>query len=330
MKAVFLLGFLLLAVVGFSQCSLLGAKLGSLKGKFLGLEKAYKKKFYSKIPLLGFLAGGGAPTTTTPAPTLAPTYPPPTLKCDVIWEEKVTPLCKTVHEKICKTDTKDHCHKIWEDKCWDEPVEHCTPQEECNHVLENVCKTEYTVTCDDEDGGEGYEAAEDEYGTASEPEHGRHRRDPTHISTLKVAGKKIGAKIGAKIGPIVGLKKAGKILGLGTQTTAAPTTLPPTHKPHPPHEEVMVGSSTFSTGRVVWTLCGGTACLLPQSGVRLETDQLTGSKELTLTALMSGGEGDCAWQHTQLFRCDRDGAGEEPQLKVTINLKNSDETRSQE
>jgi len=94
--------------------------------------------------------------------------------------------------------------------------------------------------------------------------------------------------------------------------------------------EVMVGSSTFSTGRVVWTLCGGTACLLPQSGVRLETDQLTGSKELTLTALMSGGEGDCAWQHTQLFRCDRDGAGEEPQLKVTINLKNSDETRSQE
>jgi len=238
MKAVFLLGFLLLAVVGFSQCSLLGAKLGSLKGKFLGLEKAYKKKFYSKIPLLGFLAGGGAPTTTTPAPTLAPTYPPPTLKCDVIWEEKVTPLCKTVHEKICKTDTKDHCHKIWEDKCWDEPVEHCTPKEECNHVLENVCKTEYTVTCDDEDGGQDYEAAEDEYGTASEPEHGRHRRDPTHISTLKVAGKKIGAKIGAKIGPIVGLKKAGKILGLGTQTTAAPTTLPPTHKPHPPHEEL--------------------------------------------------------------------------------------------
>jgi len=235
MKAFFLLGFLL-TVVGFSQSSLLGAKLGLLKGKILGLEKAYVKKL-SKVPLLGLLAGGGAPTTT-PAPTLASTYPPthpPTLKCDVIWEEKVTPLCQTVHEKICKTDTKDHCHKIWEDKCWDEPVEHCTPKEECNHVLENVCKTEYTVTCDDEHGGHGTEAADEEYGTASEPEHVRHRRAVEHHPALKLAGK----KIGAKIGPILGLKKAGKILGVGAQqTTAAPTTLPPTHKPRPPHEEL--------------------------------------------------------------------------------------------
>merc|ERR1712098_330364 len=85
--------------------------------------------------------------------------------------------------------------------------------------------------------------------------------------------------------------------------------------------EVLVGSTTFSTGRVVWTLCGGSSCLLPQPGVRLQTEQLSGSQELTLTAALSGGEGDCAWQHTQLFRCPRNSAEGEPQLLVKIFLK---------
>ena len=35
-----------------------------------------------------------------------------------------------------------------------------------------------------------------------------------------------------------------------------------------------------------------------------------GSKELTLTASLSGGEGGEAWQHAQLFRSKRTGGGE--------------------
>jgi len=168
MKFFFLFGFFL-AKVGFSHCSL---------------------NFLNALNLFG--GGAPAPTTAPPTrrpephmpwithaptypPTRAPTHPPLKVKCDVIWEEKVKPLCKTEHEKICKTDTKDHCHKIWEEKCWDEPIEHCHPKEECNHVLENVCKTEYTVTCDSEHGGDDeYEAAEDEYEAAGGLD--RHRR----------------------------------------------------------------------------------------------------------------------------------------------------------
>jgi hypothetical protein len=37
-------------------------------------------------------------------------------------------------------------------------------------------------------------------------------------------------------------------------------------------------------------------------GTTLKSEGLSGSKKLTLTALMSGGKGDVAWQHTQLFR----------------------------
>jgi len=164
----------------FSFCCLFLTVVGFSNGSS-SLLSAFSKAF-KKFSLLGSV-GGGPPTTPpppsrsshvpwishAPTPTSPPTYPPE-LKCDVIWEEKVTPLCKTVQEKICKTDEKENCHKIWEDKCWDEPVEDCHPKEECNHVLENVCKTEYIVTCDKEHGGGGV----DEYEAAGGL--GRHRR----------------------------------------------------------------------------------------------------------------------------------------------------------
>jgi len=234
MKTFILLGCFL-AVVGLSHCSstLLGKKLGLLTGKIFGGEKA----FYKKIPLIGLIGG----STTTPAPTThAPTYPPtrPTVKCDVIWEEKVTPLCKTVHEKICKTDTKDHCHKIWEDKCWDEPVEHCTPKEECNHVLENVCKTEYTVTCDDEDPHYDHKRSvvdEDEETVGL-----RQRRSSSLLHPLAAKlGKKAGLAVGkvgipvGKVGIPIGLKKGAKKTGEEATTTPAPTPKP---NPHPKEE----------------------------------------------------------------------------------------------
>merc|ERR1719341_633934 len=68
---------------------------------------------------------------------------------------------------------------------------------------------------------------------------------------------------------------------------------------------LIVNSSVFQTGRIVWQLCGGTTCLLPEPGTRLDTDELIGCSELKLTANLSEGVGDVAWQHTQLFRCEK-------------------------
>jgi len=86
---------------------------------------------------------------------------------------------------------------------------------------------------------------------------------------------------------------------------------------------LVVGSSCYEDGVVVWQLCGGSACLLPAPGQELDTEQLAGSQEITLAARLGGGRGDTAWQHTQLFRCPRDGAGELPQLKICIWMEKS-------
>jgi len=92
------------------------------------------KPFY-KLPFLD------QSTTTTPSPM--------PVKCDVIWEEKVTPLCKTKHNKVCKPDWKEECKTEWAEECWDEPVEKCKSVKQCHTTQQNVCKTEYTIECED-------------------------------------------------------------------------------------------------------------------------------------------------------------------------------------
>ena len=66
--------------------------------------------------------------------------------------------------------------------------------------------------------------------------------------------------------------------------------------------ELLVGSCCYEDGQVTWQLCGESSCLLPTPGMKLETEQLAGSNEIQLTARMNGGQGENAWQHTQLFR----------------------------
>jgi len=142
-----LLAFLLVGVV---VCDPKGKK----KSKKALLFAKLTKPFY-KLPLLSLL---GSTTTTTPSPSH--------VKCDVIWEEKVTPLCKTKHHKICEPEWKEHCHKVWDNECWDEPVEKCHSVQECHTETQNVCKTEYTIECEDpHDAHHGYEN-----------EHGHHKR----------------------------------------------------------------------------------------------------------------------------------------------------------
>lgn len=50
------------------------------------------------------------------------------------------------------------------------------------------------------------------------------------------------------------------------------------------------------------------------------TDQLKGSVKLILTATLSGGQGDCAWQHAQLFRQSLESE-EDKSLIVNIQMK---------
>lgn len=51
------------------------------------------------------------------------------------------------------------------------------------------------------------------------------------------------------------------------------------------------------------------------------TEQLKGSVKLILTVSVSGGQGDCAWQHSQLFRQSLENA-EDRSLSINILLEN--------
>ena len=66
--------------------------------------------------------------------------------------------------------------------------------------------------------------------------------------------------------------------------------------------KLLVGSTCYESGVVSWQLCSQTTCLVPTAGQMLDTEQLTGSKEIKLSARLEGGVGELAWQHTQLFR----------------------------
>jgi len=86
--------------------------------------------------------------------------------------------------------------------------------------------------------------------------------------------------------------------------------------------KLLVQSEVFQSGRIVWQLCGESACLLPQPGKQLQSAQLNGSKEISLSASLSGGQGELAWQHTQLFRTNMEGQQEaQPGFSITFQLK---------
>ena len=90
--------------------------------------------------------------------------------------------------------------------------------------------------------------------------------------------------------------------------------------------ELLVHSKTYENGRVIWQLCGANQCILPMPGVTLNSEQMNGSKELKVTAMLSGGKGDLAWQHVQLFRTEmaknNDPSEEvDPQFKLIVKLQ---------
>ena len=61
---------------------------------------------------------------------------------------------------------------------------------------------------------------------------------------------------------------------------------------------------------------------MPMPGVTLNSEQMSGSKELKISAMLSGGKGDVAWQHTQLFRTEMTkDVSSKPQFKFVVKLQ---------
>jgi len=85
--------------------------------------------------------------------------------------------------------------------------------------------------------------------------------------------------------------------------------------------ELLVQSKTFENGKIIWQLLGDAKALLPTPGIMLKSEELSGSKTLTLKATLSGGKGDVGWQHAQLFRTAFDKNDDSMQLKIIIKLK---------
>ncbi|XP_010131922.1 PREDICTED: peptide-N(4)-(N-acetyl-beta-glucosaminyl)asparagine amidase, partial [Buceros rhinoceros silvestris] len=83
---------------------------------------------------------------------------------------------------------------------------------------------------------------------------------------------------------------------------------------------VKTSSQTFQSGRIEWRLRSPTAEVALVGDKNLCTySDFSGATEVMLEAALSGGDGDAAWQHTQLFRESLSGCGENC-LEIIIKL----------
>ncbi|XP_046403420.1 peptide-N(4)-(N-acetyl-beta-glucosaminyl)asparagine amidase [Ischnura elegans] len=86
---------------------------------------------------------------------------------------------------------------------------------------------------------------------------------------------------------------------------------------------VLCKSAVYEDGQVTCILCGGGICLRVPTGENVgafHTTALEGLETFTLEMKLSGGRGDCAWQHAQLFRQALDDSEHYP-FEVNIKLK---------
>ncbi|XP_005092800.1 peptide-N(4)-(N-acetyl-beta-glucosaminyl)asparagine amidase [Aplysia californica] len=86
--------------------------------------------------------------------------------------------------------------------------------------------------------------------------------------------------------------------------------------------ELKASTAVYENGKISWQICAGDNCF-SQNGASLQdfmTFDLHGTKTLTITAVMRGGKGDVAWQHTQLFRQSLQTQGEFPfEVRLFLN-----------
>ncbi|XP_062425323.1 peptide-N(4)-(N-acetyl-beta-glucosaminyl)asparagine amidase isoform X2 [Rhea pennata] len=83
---------------------------------------------------------------------------------------------------------------------------------------------------------------------------------------------------------------------------------------------IRTSSQTFQSGRIKWRVYSPTA-EIPLLGDKslCSCSDFSGATEVTLEAILNGGDGEAAWQHTQLFRENLTGYGENS-LEIIIKL----------
>lgn len=83
-------------------------------------------------------------------------------------------------------------------------------------------------------------------------------------------------------------------------------------------------TALFNTGQVEWNLIGNNLTVnLPviENMKEVVIDQMSGTDFITLNASLSGGSGDTAWQHSQIFRQSMNDEGYP--FQIVFNLKNN-------
>ncbi|XP_066848018.1 peptide-N(4)-(N-acetyl-beta-glucosaminyl)asparagine amidase isoform X2 [Anser cygnoides] len=87
---------------------------------------------------------------------------------------------------------------------------------------------------------------------------------------------------------------------------------------------IRTSSQTFQSGRIKWRVYSPTTeiALLGDKNLCSYSD-FCGATEVTLEAILNGGDGETAWQHTQLFRESLTGCGENC-LEIIIKLLTSE------
>jgi len=81
-----------------------------------------------------------------------------------------------------------------------------------------------------------------------------------------------------------------------------------------------ISSQNFENGEVKISLCGGNFCVLHKGcDQKVYEREFAGCTELKLTVSLTGGQGNTAWQHAQLFRCAFDCI--QPQMEIVITFQ---------
>lgn len=84
--------------------------------------------------------------------------------------------------------------------------------------------------------------------------------------------------------------------------------------------EILCKTDLFENGQVNWAACNDETCISITPGESMyKTSEFEGSTGFLLTAQLSGGKGDSAWQHSQLFR--QHFSDSSYQFQVIIKLK---------
>lgn len=82
---------------------------------------------------------------------------------------------------------------------------------------------------------------------------------------------------------------------------------------------INIESTVFQSGKIKMLLCTESKTApIEGSNTQIFDKEVHGSRSVSIHAFLSGGDGDIAWQHTQLFRTSTKSGNNDPQLMISI------------